>query len=283
VEGWFDTRIWDKTHDEQKAQGWTAFILDTNGNGKRDAYTEPNEPADPALDRRLNVSFYGVSPAPDGSIWGTVQGMPGGLGRLVPGANPPATALTEYFEVPFKDAKASGSGFSPRGMDVDSKGVVWTVLSSGQLASFDRGLCKGKLNGPAATGQQCPEGWKFYAAPGPNFKGAVDSASSDSLYYNFVDQFNMLGLGKDVPIATGNESEALLALVDGAFLTLRVPYPMGFFAKGMDGRIDDPNADWKGKAIYTSFSTRAPFHIEGGKGTTSKLVKVQVRPTSLAK
>ena len=44
VEGWFDTRIWDKTHDEKKAQGWTVFVLDNNGNGKRDAYTEP-EPA----------------------------------------------------------------------------------------------------------------------------------------------------------------------------------------------------------------------------------------------
>ena len=93
----------------------------------------------------------------------------------------------------------------------------------------------------------------------------------------------MLGVGKDVPIATGNESEALLALVDGKFLTLRVPYPMGFFAKGMDGRIDDPNAGWKGKAIYTSLSTRAPFHGEGGKGDTSKLVKFQVRPTPLSK
>jgi len=185
--------------------------------------------------------------------------------------------------VPYKLAKASGSGFAPRGMDIDSKDVVWTVLSSGQLASFDRRLCKGQLNGPAATGAQCPEGWKLYTAPGPNFKGAVDSASADSLYYNFVDQFDMLGVGKDVPIATGNESEALLALVDGKFLTLRVPYPMGFFAKGMDGRIDDPNAGWKGKAIYTSLSTRAPFHGEGGKGETSKLVKFQVRPTSLAK
>ena len=125
------------------------------------------------------------------------------------------------------------------------------MLSSGQLASLDRRLCKGPLNGPTATGQHCPEGWKLYAAPGPNFKGAVDSASADSLYYNFVDQFDMLGVGKDVPIVTGNESEALLALVDGKFLTLRVPYPMGFFAKGMDGRIDDPNAGWKGKAIYT--------------------------------
>jgi hypothetical protein len=283
VEGWFDTKIWDKTHDEQKAQGWTAFILDTNGNGKRDAYTEPDQPLDPTKDRRMNVSFYGVSPASDGSVWGTIQGSPGGLMRLVPGANPPATALSEYYEVPFKNAKASGSGFAPRGMDIDSKDVVWTVLSSGQLASFDRRLCKGQLSGPTATGGQCPEGWKLYAAPGPNFKGAVESASADSLYYNFVDQFNMLGVGKDVPIATGNESEALLALVDGKFLTLRVPYPMGFFAKGMDGRIDDPNAGWKGKGIYTSLSTRAPFHGEGGKGETSKLVKFQVRPDPLSK
>ncbi len=283
VEGWFDTKIWDKTHDEQKAQGWTAFILDTNGNGKRDAYTEPDQPIDPTKDHRINGTFYGVSPAPDGSVWGTVQGMPGGLMRLIPGTNPPETALSEYYEVPFNNPKASGSGFAPRGMDVDSKGVVWTVLSSGQLASLDRRLCKGPLNGPTATGSHCPEGWKLYAAPGPNYKGAVDSASADSLYYNFVDQFDMLGVGKDVPIATGNESEALLALVDGKFLTLRVPYPMGFFAKGMDGRIDDPNAGWKGKAIYTSLSTRAPFHGEGGKGDTSKLVKFQVRPSPTSK
>jgi hypothetical protein len=283
VEGWFDTRIWDKTHDEQKAQGWTVFVLDTNGNGKRDAYVEADQPLDPAKDKRLNVSFYGVSPAPDGSIWGSVQGVPGGLLRLAPGSNPPATALSEYYEVPFNNPKAPVSGFAPRGMDVDSKGVVWTVLSSGQLASLDRSKCKGPLNGPTATGQHCPEGWTLYAVPGPNYKGAVDSASADSLYYDFVDQFNMLGVGKDVPIATGNESEGLLALVDGKFLTFRVPYPMGFFAKGMDGRIDDPNAGWKGKAIYTSYSTRSPFHAEGGKGTTSKLVKFQVRPTPLSK
>src|SRR5579872_5185515 len=283
VEGWFDVNVWDKTHDEQKAQGWSAFVLDNNGNGKRDAYTEPDQPADPTKDRRINVSFYGVSPAPDGSVWGTVQGVPGGVARMVLGSNPPATTLTEYYEVPFNNPKAAVSGFAPRGMDVDSKGVVWTVLSSGQLASFDRRLCKGPLSGPTATGQHCPEGWKLYAVPGPNYKNAVDSASADSLYYDFVDQFNMLGVGKDVPIATGNESEALLALVDGKFLTLRVPYPMGFFAKGMDGRIDNPNAGWKGRAIYTALSTRAPFHGEEGKGETSKLMKFQVRPTPLSK
>jgi len=284
VEGWFNTRIFLETGDEQKAQGWTAFVLDTNGNGKRDAYTEPNEPIDPAKDHRVNTPFYGVAPSPvDGSVWGSVTGMPGSLVRLVPGPNPPSTALSEVYEVPWNNPKASAQGFAPRGMDVDSKGVVWTVLSSGQLASFDRRKCKGPLNGPTATGQHCPEGWTLYALPGPNYEGAVDSASAESAYYNFVDRFDMLGLGRDVSLATGNLSESLLALVDGKFLTLRVPYPMGFYAKGIDGRIDDPKAGWKGKGIWTSVSTRAPFHMEGGRGVTSKLIKFQMRPTPLAK
>jgi hypothetical protein len=283
VEGWFDTRIWDKTHDEKQAQGWSAFVLDYNGNGKRDAYTEPNQPADPTKDKRINVQYYGDSPAPDGSVWGSVMGFPGALVRFVPGSHPPETALAEYYEVPWNNPKAPVQGYAPRGMDVDSKGVVWTVLSSGHFASFDRRKCKGPLNGPAAsTGQHCPEGWTLYPFPGPNYKGAVENGSAESAYYNFVDRFDMLGVGKDVPLATGNLSEGLLALVDGKFMTLRVPYPMGYYAKGLDGRIDNPGAGWKGKGIYTPISTRAPFHMEGGKGTTPKLVKFQMRPDPLA-
>ena len=283
VEGWFDTKIWDKTHDEKKAQGWSAFVLDYNGNGKRDAYTEPNQAADPTKDKRIDVSFYGDSPAPDGSVWGSVLGMPGALVRFIPGSHPPETALAEYYEVPWNNAKAPVQGFAPRGMDVDSKGVVWTVLSSGHYASFDRSKCKGPLNGPtAATGQHCPEGWSLYKFPGPNYKGAVENGSADSAYYNFVDRFDMLGVGKDVPLATGNLSEGLLVLVNGKFLTLRVPYPMGYYAKGLDGRVDNPNGGWKGKGIYTPISTRAPFHMEGGKGTPPKLVKFQMRPNPLA-
>jgi hypothetical protein len=284
VEGWFDTRIYDKTGDEQKAQGWTVFVLDTNGNGKRDAYVEPDQPVDPAKDKRVNAPFYGVAPSPvDGSIWGSVLGMPGMLVRIVLGPDPSNTALSEVYEVPFKNSKAPASGFAPRGMDVDSKGVVWTVLSSGHLASFDRKKCRGPLNGPTATGQHCPEGWVLHPLPGPNYKGAADSASADTAYYNFIDRFDMLGIGKDIPLATGNGSEGLLALVDGKFLTFRVPYPMGFYAKGLDGRIDDPKGGWKGKGIWTTYATRAPFHAEGGKGTTSKLVKFQVRNSPLDK
>jgi len=48
-------------------------------------------------------------------------------------------------------------------------------------------------------------------------------------------------------------------------------------------RVDDPNAGWKGKAVWATYGTRTPFHIEGGKGTTSKVVKLQLRPDPLAR
>ena len=43
VVGWLNTRLFDRTGDEAKAQGWTALILDVNGNGTRDAYVEPDQ------------------------------------------------------------------------------------------------------------------------------------------------------------------------------------------------------------------------------------------------
>jgi hypothetical protein len=280
VLGWINTKMFDETHDEQKSQGWTAFIVDTNGNGKRDEYTEPNQPLDPAKDRRLDVSTYGIGVAPDGSVWTSIRVFPGFIVRTVPGDNPPATALSEIYEVPW-DAKEPGYG--PRGMDVDRSGVVWVPLSSGHLASFDRRKCKGPLNGPeAATGRHCPEGWTLYRFPGPQFASINDPGSAESAYYTWVDQHDTLGLGKDVPMATGNLNDGVLALVDGKFVTLRVAYPMGYYIKGMDGRIDDPKAGWKGRGLWSTTSTRAPFHMEGGKGTLPKVVKFQVRPDPLA-
>jgi hypothetical protein len=301
VVGWLNTRTWDQTHDAAKSQGWTALVLDTNGNGKRDPYldaeqkvvTAPsgeslgissalNGRGDATHDTRLNAAFYGITVGPDSMIWGSVLGFPGGIVRLNPGPNPPETALAEYYEVPWHNPKAPVWGFSPRGMDIDGNNVVWVALASGHFASFDRSKCKGPQNGPQATGQHCPEGWTLYPTPGPNFHNLTGSGSADSHYYDWVDRFDTLGLGKNKPIITGNGSDSLLALVNGKFIILRVPYPLGFFAKGMDGRIDDPNAGWKGKGLWTTWGTRTPFHSETGKGTTSKVVHFQIRPSPLA-
>jgi hypothetical protein len=282
--GWLNTKMWDETKDAGKSQGWTQLILDTNGNGKRDAAVEPNDPVDPTKDKRIQASFYAVMPSPaDGSVWGSVLGFPGSFVRLNPGANPPETALAEIYQVPWQDPKASGQGYSPRGLDVDRNGVAWAVLSSGQVASFDRRKCKGPLNGPNATGQQCPEGWTLYTVPGPNFKGDVESSAADSNYYIWVDKFNSLGLGENIPIATGNNSGSLLALVGGKFTVLRVPYPLGFYNKSINGRIDDAKAGWKGRGLWTGWANRTPWHDEGGKGTQSKAVHFQIRPDALAK
>jgi hypothetical protein len=278
VVGWLNRKMFDETGDEQKSQGWTALILDTNGNGRRDAYVEPNDPLDPAKDKRFGGAFYAVAPAPDGSVWGSVLGFPGYVVRLNPGANPPETAIAEAYEAP-----VAAGGFSPRGGDVDRNGVYWTALASGHLASFDRRKCKAPLNGPKATGPHCPEGWTLTAEPLPQMQGVEGSGSAEGSYYTWVDQFDTSGLGRNTPINTGNGSEGLLALKDGKWVVLRVPYPLGFYTKWMDGRIDDAKAGWKGRGLWATVSTRTPFHMETGKGTTSKVYKLQIRPDPLAR
>lgn len=283
VIGWLNTEQFDETGDEEASQGWTALILDTNGNGERDEYVEPNQPVNPDLDKRISGGYYAVAPAPDGSVWGSDLGYPGGVIRLDPGPNPPETALTEYYELPMDDSGEPVEGFSPRGMDIDRNGVAWVALASGHLGRFDRRECEGPLNGPEATGQHCPEGWTFYTEPLPQMKNVEGSGSAEGSYYTWVDQFNTLGLGENIPINTGNASEGLLVLKDEEWIVLRVPYPLGFYTKWMDGRIDDPDAGWKGRGIWATISTRAPFHMEGGKGTTSKVYKFQIRPDPLAK
>src|SRR5215510_5029608 len=50
VLGWINTLFFNETAATEKSQGWTAFVVDTNGDGKRGEYTEPNQPLDPAKD-----------------------------------------------------------------------------------------------------------------------------------------------------------------------------------------------------------------------------------------
>ncbi len=274
VAGWVNTKVWDETHDAQKAIGWTPFILDTNGNGKRDDYTEPGQPADAGRDTRITGGSgpYAVMPHPkDGSIWYTVGVFGGQAGFM---RFDPKTQLSEFFAVP-------KPGIGIRGGDIDANGVAWGSESSGHLVSFDRSLCKGPLNGPNATGNHCPEGWKFYKYPGPGFEGFEDR-SVEASYYTWVDQHNAVGLGENIPISTANLNDGFVALKNGKMVMLRIPYPMGFYAKGLDARIDDPNAGWKGRGLWSTNGDRTPWLMETGKGSSPRAVHVQVRPDPLA-
>jgi hypothetical protein len=308
IVGWIDTKVYDQTHDEQKSAGWCGQVLDTNGDGKitrpfnivtprrggedllynGDTQGGGNGPArgargagapfDPKLDTQISYNLYSVIPSPvDDSVWGISETFPGFLIRMQRGNNPPETCKTQLFRVP-------AGGYDPRGVDIDTNGVVWTALAAtSHLASFDVRKCK-DLNGPAKTdGSQCQEGWTLYQTPGPKLAGT--NVPADFHYYNWVDQDNISGLGKNTPWATGSNSDSLIALNPDTkkWTYFRVPYPLGFYSRGMDGRIDDAKAGWKGRALYSNYGTHFVWHIEGGKGTKGKIVKFQVRPDPLAK
>ena len=282
--GWLDSKKYEETGDEAASQGWTTFVLDTNGNGKRDPDpVAANAPVDPAKDKIMELGNYSVSISPvDGSIWGAVVPFPSGFMRVIPGDNPPETTITQFYRMPFNDPNATVKGHSIRGADIDRNGVMWAGVGSGHIASFDIRKCTGPLNGPLATGDHCPEGWSFIQMPGPNFKNIQDQpGSADASYYTWVDQFNTSNLGDNTPVIIGNASESLLAVVDGKVVTMRVPYPSGFFAKGLEGRIDDPNAGWKGRGLWASSGQRTMAHMETGKGTKPKVYHFQVRTSPL--
>jgi hypothetical protein len=309
IVGWIDTKVYDATKDEQKANGWCGQVLDTNGDGRitrpwnrqilgrvgesvlyaSDTTVSPgsapaaagaagNTSFDPKLDTLVSYRLYSVIPSPvDDSVWGISEWYPGFLVRMQRGNNPPESCKSQLFRVP-------EPGFDPRGVDIDRNGVVWTALAgSSHLASFDVRKCK-DLNGPARPdGSQCREGWTLYQTTGPKLKGT--NVPADFHYYNWVDQHNTLGLGANRPIATGSNSDSLLVLDPQTreWVTLRVPYPLGFYSRGLDGRIDDPKAGWKGKGLWANYGTHFVWHIEGGKGTKGKLVHFQVRPDPLAR
>ena len=211
VIGWLDTKLYDEMADERAAQGWCPTVIDTNGDGViTKPWNEPNDPIDPSRDTRTTGFAYGAIVNPvDGSAWITRTGpFPGRLVRLDRGDNPPETCIAEVYEPPYDNATvpSEGWGFSPRGIDVTRDGIIWTALSgSGHLAIFDRSKCQ-VLNGPAATGQHCAEGWTLYSSPGPQMDGVELSGSADFHYYNWVDQFNTLGM-ESVPPAVESQRQ----------------------------------------------------------------------------
>ena len=275
VAGWVNTKMFDETGDAAKSQGWSPFILDTNGNGKRDDYVEPNQPVDPAKDKRIVPRLRSL--CRDAASDGRLDLVHRRRVRRCTGV--PALRSGDRTVGNLSTCRRTGYGI--RGGDIDKNGVVWGSASNGSLVSFDRRKCKGPLNGPKATGDHCPEGWTFYRYPGPGFEG--EQTSAEASYYTWVDQHNTLGLGENIPMSTANLNDGFVALKDGKMVMIRIPYPMGFYAKGFDGRIDDPNAGWKGRGLWSTNGDRTPWLMEGGKGSKPRAVHIQLRPDPLAR
>jgi hypothetical protein len=258
------------------------------GGGRGGRGGQPAAPAvfNPAQDSMVSYSLYSVVPSPvDDSVWGVAETFPGYLVRLKRGNNPPETCMTQIFKVP-------APGLDPRGVDIDSNGVVWTALAaSSHLASFDVRKCRDLDGVPAKTdGSQCANGWSLYQTKGPKFKGT--DIPTEFHYFNWVDQKGASGFPPNTPMSTGSNSDSILVLDStangGHWVNLRVPYPLGFYSRGLDARVDSPSAPagfagWKQRAIWTNYGTHFVWHIEGGKGVKGKQVRIQVRPNPLAR
>ncbi len=293
--GWINTRVYDENSDDQASQGWCPTVLDTNGDGViTKPWNEPNPRGggdnDASLDTRIAGFGYGIIAHPtDDSVWITrTSPFPGRIVRLTRGDNPPETCMAEVYEPPSienPNVDPQNTGFAPRGIDVDRNGIIWVALSgSSHMASFDRSQCA-VTGGPDGTGQQCPEGWTLYPMPGPKMRNVETPVGADFHYYSWVDQYDTLGMGANTPIANGSTSDSLLALDPETeeWVVLRVPYPMAFYSRGLDGRIDDPDAGWKGRGLWANYGSNYIWHTEGGKGTHSKIVHFQLRPDPLAR
>ncbi len=318
VVSWIDTKTFDETHDRAKSMGWCPMVLDTNSAkpataaGANEVSIVPdrnqwNQPApsagggggdegaggaavatviDPKKDTLVNGGLYGVdADIHDGSMWfAKTAPFPTSIVRFHPGPNPPETCKTEMYEPPKLPDGKNFAAFNGRGVSVDSKGVAWIAYGSGHFGRFNRSKCK-VLSGPTvAEGQHCPEGWTMFPSPGPKMTG-VASGSADFHYLDWVDLHDTLGMGKDTPILAGSNSDSLLAFDQKTekYVVLRVPYPMSFHTRGMDGRIDDKTKGWKGKGIFATYASEPVWHQEGGEDASGpQLVKFQMRPDPLA-
>jgi streptogramin lyase len=259
VFGWFDPAKYDPARPETEAtaQGFAEVRVDSDG--------------DQVADRAIVGFNYGIIPSPDGTVW-SAQPSTGRRGTLV--RYDPRTGRFENYVPP-----APGSG--PRGVDTDSKGIIWAAMGgSGHLGRFDRSKCTRTWG----DGTQCAEGWTFYKPPGPMMAQSTpaDERTADLHYYLFVDQHNTFGMGKDVVILNGTNSDSLQIFDPKTrrWTTLRIPYPLNAYQRGLDGRIDDPKAGWKGRGLWFNDGLDPIIHNEIQHGW---LGHAQMRPSPLAR
>lgn len=233
------------------SQDWWEVVVDSDGDGSADTPI---------------IGFnYGIIPNIfDGTVWTAQPGFPGRIVRFDP--------ATEKFETYTPPAPGNGG----RGLDVDTNGDVWICLSgSSHVAKFERDKCAQTWG----TGDQCPEGWTLWEIPGPVFEGT--NFKSDNHYYTWVDWFDTGGLGPNTVVCTGTGSDSAIAFLPDTeeFVRTYVPYPMGFYHRGQDGRIDDPNAGWKGRGWWVDYGSDPLLHTEIEKGF---IFHTQYRPDPLA-
>ena len=102
---------WTATEDKD-GKYWIPFYGANNKIARMDAETGAVEEfKTPSTN---TASIHSAQPAPDGSVWGTVLGYPGAAVRLVPGATPPETTMSDMRSVMKMKPSSSTCPMSPR-------------------------------------------------------------------------------------------------------------------------------------------------------------------------
>jgi streptogramin lyase len=201
---------------------------------------------------------YGEAVSPiDGTVWYSSPSA-GGVGNKLYMIDPKTDKITDY--------QLPAPGRFAHGIDFSSDGNVWVSLGSGQLGRFNRKTSE----------------WKFWDNPGVKFKGTgAETGTTDFPYYLWVDQFDVSGLGKDTVFVTGSASDAMFVFdpKKETFSVFHIPYPMPYYARGLDGRVDDAKAGWKGRGLWMTYSSYLPRFTETRSGTVNHM---QIRPNPLA-
>ena len=198
----------------------------------------------------------GVNPV-DGTVWVPVPTVDGPQNKIFM-LDPKTQKYTDYL-LPLP-------GRLSHGIDFTTDGNAWFSAGSGHLGRIDR-----------KTGK-----FTYWELPGAKFAGTgKETGSTEYPYFMWVDQFDTLGMGKDTIIVTGTTSDSMLIFnpKTEAWTVFRLPYPMPFYTRGLDGRIDDPRAGWKGRGIWTSYNSYLPKFTETNLGYVNH---IQLRPSPLA-
>ena len=253
-------RIWANNPGDVVALGEldTKKIDPDNPEGTEAAAQKAWIRIDPKTGKRIPGTGYATAVSPvDGTIW-QADPEPGGPQNKLYMFNPQTGK--------FKDYPLAAPGRLPHGIDFSTNGQVWFSAESGHLGRFD----------PQT------EKFTYWRLPGPAFKGTGnETGSTEAPYYLWVDQFDTFGMGKNTVFVTGTTSDSLLAFDPRreTWAVLRMPFPMPFYTRGLDGRIDDAKAGWKGRGIWATYSSYLPKFTETRIGYVTH---IQMRPSPLA-
>ena len=165
-------------------------------------------------------------------VWGSAVGFPGIGNAREPGANPPATALSEMYEVPWDNPRAC-AGFSPRGMDIDRQRCGLGVAAQAATSAASIAALQRRAQRSDGDGEALPRGMEALSDAGPKLQGRGRERERRLALLQLGGPATTLRHGTDLPIIAGSGRTRCwhCTTADGQFTALRVPYPLGSYAK----------------------------------------------------